>query len=229
MRVLIIEDNKRIAELIKKGLEQESFAVDLAFDGEQGLDLAATEDYDVIILDIMLPKIDGVSVCKELREKYKIKTPILMLTAKGQIDDKIEGFNAGADDYLVKPFAFEELLVRIRALLRRPKGFLNDVLQISDLYLDVVNLKVKRGNKEIKLSKREFALLEYLMRNKNRVVSKDQILSHVWSFNSDILPNTVEVYIASLRKKIDKAFPDRPPLIHTVRGFGYKISEKQDV
>ena len=194
MRVLIIEDEHKIANSIKKGLEQESWAVDLAFDGEQGFDLAASEEYDVIVLDLMLSKMDGMEICQKLRKEENNHTPILMLTAKEQIDDKVNGLNAGADDYLTKPFAFTELLARIRALSRRPKDQLNSLLQIKDLSLNSLTYEVKRDDKKIKLSKKEYALLEYLLRHKQKVLTKDQIINHVWDYDADILPNTLEVY-----------------------------------
>jgi len=224
MRILVIEDEHKIANAIKKGLEQEAYAVDLAYDGEYGFDLAATEDYAVIILDLLLPKMDGIKFCQKLRQEEKIQTPILILTAKGQLGDKIKGLNAGADDYLVKPFAFAELLARIRALARRPKQALNNVLSCQDLTLNTLTLAVKRGEKQIKLSKKEFALLEYFLRHQDQVLTKDKIVNHVWDYDADVLPNTVEVYIGYLRHKIDKPFPKKPALIQTIRGFGYKIS-----
>ena len=222
MRILIIEDDRKIANAIKKGFEQESYAVDVSYDGKDGFGSAMTIEYDAIILDRMLPEIDGIKVCQALRDKH-INTPILILTAKDQTRDKIEGLNAGADDYLVKPFAFEELLARVRALLRRPKNVTTDILKIADLTLNRFNFEVKRNNKLIKLSSREFALLEYLMRNPNRILTKDNIIAHVWDYDADVLPNTVEVYIGYLRNKIDKPFPKNKMLIHTARGFGYKI------
>jgi DNA-binding response OmpR family regulator len=224
MRILVIEDEHKIARAIKKGLEQESYAVDLAFDGAYGYDLAATEDYDVIVLDLMLPKKDGLSICRELRAAG-IHTPIIMLTARGQLHERVEGLDSGADDYLVKPFSFAELLARIRALTRRPRNALDTVLSAGDLTLDTVTYEVKRGGIPIALSRKEFALLEYLLRNKGRILSKDQIINHVWDFDADVLPNTVEVYIGYLRNKIDRPFRNSPPLIKTVRGFGYKIEE----
>lgn len=224
MKILFIEDEHKIANSVKQGLEQEGFAVDLAFDGELGYDLALVEEYDLIILDLMLPKMDGISVCKNLRKK-NIHTPIIMLTAKSEINERILGLNAGADDYLTKPFAFTELLARIRALLRRPNQLLPDLLICDDLQINAQNYTAKRGNKNIYLSKKEFALLEYLIRNKNNVISKEKIIEHVWNFESDILPNTVEVYIGYLRNKIDKPFESKPNLVKTVRGFGYKIEE----
>ena len=224
MRILVVEDEHKIANSIKKGMELEGFAVDITYDGIEGYDMASSEEYDVIILDLMLPGMDGVTLCKKLREEKK-HTPILMLTAKGQIQDKVLGLNSGADDYLVKPFAFEELLARVRALTRRPKNGGNIILKTKDLILNTVTYEVKRSGEKISLSRKEFSLLEYLMRNPDKIISKDQIIGHVWDYDADILPNTVEVYIGYLRKKIDLAFPNSTPLIHTVRGFGYKIGE----
>lgn len=224
MRILIIEDEHKIANSLKRGLEQESFAVDLAFDGEEGFDLASDEEYSVILLDLMLPGMDGLTVCKKLREIGN-HTPILMLTAKGELGDKVSGLNIGADDYLVKPFAFTELLARIKALIRRPKNFLNSKLQVLDLTLDSNTFEVKRNGKKINLSKKEFSLLEFLMRHKGKILTKDQLISGVWNYEADILPNTVEVYIGYLRKKIDQSFLNRPQLIQTVRGFGYRIED----
>ncbi len=218
----MVEDEHKIASSIKKGLEQESFAVDVAFDGNRGYDLASGEDYDLIILDILLPGIDGLQICKNLRSQ-NIHTPILMLTAKGQVEDKVAGLNAGADDYLTKPFFFEELLARVRALIRRPKSSVGSLLSFGDLSLDTLSYEVKRGGKTISLSSKEFALLEYLLRHKNQILTKDQIITHIWDYDADILPNTVEVYIGYLRNKIDKPVPDKPSLIQTVRGFGYKL------
>ncbi|HUW21436.1 MAG TPA: response regulator transcription factor [Candidatus Bathyarchaeia archaeon] len=226
MRILIVEDEHKIANSIKKGLEQESYAVDTAYDGEHGFDLAVSEEYDVIILDLMLPKMDGMEICRKLRQNEGIHTPILMLTAKGQLNDKINGLNVGADDYLVKPFAFTELLARIRALTRRPKSSLSPVLVTDNLSLNTLTFEVQRGGKQIKLSRKEFALLEYLLRYKGKILTKDRIINHVWNYDADILPNTVEVYIGYLRNKIDKPFRGQKPLIQTVRGFGYKIGDK---
>lgn len=225
MRILIIEDDRKIANAIKKGLEQEAFACDVSYDGKDGIGSAFTIDYDLIILDRMLPGIDGIEICKTLRAK-KYKTPIIMLTAKDRISDRVDGLDAGADDYLVKPFAFEELLARVRAQLRRPKNFAESTLSVDDLELDRVNLFVKRAGKEIELSSKEFALLEYLMRNKGRVLTKDNIIEHVWDYDADILPNTVEVFIGYLRNKIDRPFGKANYLIQTVRGFGYKMVDK---
>jgi len=222
MRILVVEDEHRIANSIKKGLEQESYAVDVAYTGNDGYDLASTEDYDLILLDLLLPEMDGVTITKELR-KNKIHTPILMLTAKGQVQDKVVGLDAGADDYLTKPFSFEELLARIRALSRRPKVALDDTLKVADLELNSKSFEVKRGKTPISLSNKEFSLLEYLLRNAGKILTKDQIIGHVWDYDADILPNTVEVYIRNLRNKIDLPFSKKKHLIQTVRGFGYKI------
>lgn len=225
MHILIVEDEHKIAQAIKKGLEQEVYSVDVAFTGTEGYDLASTEDYDVIILDLMLPELNGLEICKKLREQ-KIQTPILILTAKTDLDDKVAGLNTGADDYLTKPFAFEELLARIRALLRRPKNSMDSTLACNDLVLNTTTFNVTRNNKPINLSRREYSLLEYLLRNKDKTVTKEQIIAHVWNYDSDILLNTVEQYIAYLRNKVDKPFPDKKPLIHTIRGFGYRLTEE---
>jgi DNA-binding response OmpR family regulator len=222
MKILIVEDEHLIATSIKKGLEQEHYTTDIAFDGLEGYDLASTGDYDIILLDLMLPGLDGLSICKKLREE-KNNTPILMLTAKSQLEDKIKGLNSGADDYLTKPFAFEELLARIRALSRRPQQTTGKVLTVCDLSLDTTTYQIKRGTKEIRLSSKEYSLLECLMRHTGQILNKDQLIQYVWSYESDILPNTVEVYIRNLRQKIDKPFKNN--LIQTIRGFGYKISE----
>jgi len=224
MRILVVEDEHKIATSIKKGLEQEAYAVDAVFTGTEGFDLASTEEYDAIILDLLLPGIDGVEICRRLR-KQKIHTPILMLTAKGQISDKVEGLNAGADDYLTKPFAFEELLARIKALIRRPPYSLGTILNLEDLSLNTLTFEVKRAKKPVRLTSKEFALLEYLLRHPNQTLTKEQIIGHVWNYDADILPNTVEVYIGYLRRKIDEAFPGHPALIHTVRGFGYRVGK----
>lgn len=222
MKVLIVEDEHKIANLIRQGLEQERFVVDIAYDGTAGYDYASSEPYDAIVLDRLLPGMDGLTICKKLRE-HGNHIPIIMLTAKGQVMDKVEGLNSGADDYLTKPFAFEELLARIKALARRPKTTIGNILQVADLSLDNDTYEVKRGEDEIILSSKEFALLEYLMRHYNKTLSKEQIINHVWSYDANILPNTVEVFVGYLRNKIDRPFKDRQKLIHTVRGFGYKI------
>lgn len=217
MRILVVEDEHGIAGAIKKGLEQEKYVVDVSYDGEDGYDLASEGVYDLIILDVMLPGMDGFTVAKKLR-KDDIHTPILMLTARGQLGDKIKGLDSGADDYLIKPFAFEELLARIRALTRRPKHMVENTLKVKDIEIDTVGYTVKRKGKVIDLSRKEYALLEYLVRNAGVVLSKQKIITHVWDYDADILDNTVEVYIRNLRHKLSK-----PNVIETKRGFGYKI------
>ena len=229
MRILIIEDEKRLADSIKKGLEQESYAVDVSYEGTDGMGMALIQDYDLIILDLMLPGMDGMEICRKLRSEENISSAILMLTARGQIKDRVEGLNTGADDYLTKPFAFEELLARIKALSRRPRNGLGPVLSIDDLTLDTISYEVKRAGKDIKLSRTEYALLEYLLKNKGRILTKDQIIGKVWDFDADILPNTVEVYVRYLRNKIEKPFRGRRPIIETIRGFGYRIRREEDV
>lgn len=225
MRILIIEDDHKIANAIKKGLEQESYAVDLSFNGKDGLGAALTINFDLIILDRMLPEVDGIEICRAIRGKEN-QTPIIMLTAKDKISDRVEGLNAGADDYLVKPFAFEELLARVRALMRRPAVLTDSILKISDLTLNTTKFEVKREGEIINLSSKEFALLEYLMRSPNRILTKENIIEHVWDYDADILPNTVEVFIGYLRNKIDRPFRKSPSLIETVRGFGYRLKSK---
>jgi DNA-binding response OmpR family regulator len=225
MRILIIEDDRKIARAVKKGLEQESFAVDIAGDYDEGLGLAVTQEYDLLVIDRMLPGFqDGVDVCREVRS-MDITVPVLFLTARDKVADRVEGLNAGADDYLVKPFAFEELLARVRALLRRPHGTVGETLRVADLTLDTGTFEAERADKRIALSRTEYALLEYLMRNEELVLSRESIIAHVWDYDADVLPNTVEVYIGYLRNKVDKPF-DGPELIHTVRGFGYRIGER---
>ncbi len=217
MRILVIEDERRIANNIKRGLEQERFAVDVAYDGTTGYDLSSSEDYDLIILDLMLPGIDGLTICKKLREK-NIQTPILILTARGQVQEKVKGLTAGADDYLTKPFSFEELLARVRAISRRPKKALAPTLKVDDLTLNTELFEVKRKNVKIKLSSKEFSLMEYLMRHPNKIIPKGEIINHVWNYDADILPNTVEVYVRNLRKKGIE--------IYTERGFGYRLGDE---
>ena len=223
MRVLLIEDDVTIARLLKEGLEDEAYAVDVANDGSEGYRTAAADEYDVIILDIMLPGMNGYEVCRALRNDDN-KTPILMLTARDAERDIVEGLDTGADDYLAKPFSFDVLLARIRALLRRPNEKLEEILQVGDLKLDPSSKKVTRASQEINLTAKEYGVLEYLMRNKGKVLSKEQIISHVWDFDADVLPNNVELFIMFLRRKIDKPFKSK--LIHTVSGFGYKLEEK---
>ena len=221
MRVLIVEDEHKIARALKKALEQETYAVDIAYDGDEGYAMATTEPYDIAIIDRMLPgSYDGLGIVKAMREA-KVHTPVLFLSALGSISERTAGLDAGADDYLVKPFALEELLARVRALLRRPTEQQSAILEAGDLSLDTITYNVERAGKSVQLTSKEFALLEYMLRNPGRPLSKEVIISHVWDYDADILPNTVEVYIKYLRNKIDSPF--KKPLIHTVRGFGYKL------
>ena len=220
-KILLVEDEIKIANAIKRGLKYEGFEVSIAPDGEEGLELGKTLDFDCIILDRMLPLKEGVEVCKELR-KSNIKTPIIMLTAKSGVNDKVEGLDAGADDYLAKPFSLDELLARIRAVLRRGSSLVNDELKVGNLTLNTSTFEVKRSGILINLSKKEYDLLEYFMINANKTISKEKLINHVWDYDSDILLNTVEVYIGYLRNKIDKPFKDKK-MLQTVRGFGYKL------
>lgn len=221
MRVLLIEDEIKIAKALKRALEQESYAVDVTHDGDSGYAMLATEPYDLAIIDRLLPGgRDGITIIKDARGGG-VHTPVLLLTALGSVKDRASGLDAGADDYLVKPFALEELLARVRALLRRPTEQQGMILKAGDLTLDTVSSKVERAGQDISLTSKEYGLLEYLLRNQGRPLSKDAIIAHVWDFDSDILPNTVEVYIKYLRSKIDAPFSK--PLIKTVRGFGYTI------
>ena len=222
MRVLIVEDEKRIASFIQRGLKEERYAVDLAPDGEQGLYLAGLDTYDLIILDIMLPGKDGIAVCRQLRQN-KIDTPILMLTARDSVEDKVTGLDVGADDYLTKPFAFEEFLARVRALIRRKQIRKSPLLKVADLELNQLTHKAKRAGKEIALTAKEYALLEYLMLNANQVVTRTMISEHVWNEDFDSFTNVIDVYVRYLRNKIDKG--SEKPLIHTLRGAGYMLSE----
>ncbi len=224
MRILLIEDEKKLSQVIKKGLTEQGFAVDTAYDGEEGLYLAEEESYDAIILDVMLPKIDGVEVCRQLREK-KIGTPILMLTAKTQVNDRVGGLEVGADDYLTKPFAFAELKARIQALMRRAFKQPETVIKIDSLEINPTKHLVKRGNQIISLTPKEFAILEYLVRYRDRVVTRTQITEHTWDYNFESLSNVIDVFIATLRRKIDKGQGKK--LIHTVHGVGYKLSENE--
>ena len=223
MKILVIEDERRIAHAVKEGLEQDGYAVDLAYDGEEGYASACGDEYDVIVSDVMMPTMDGYELCRKLRDDGN-NTPILLLTAKDQDGDIIKGLDVGADDYLAKPFSFNVLLARIRALLRRPQQTMAEILKVGDLEMDPANKTVRRAGKSINLSVKEFSILEYFLRNPDRILSKNNIISHVWNFDADVLPNNVEVFITMLRAKIDKPFD--APLIHTVRGFGYKLSEE---
>lgn len=221
MKVLIIEDEPKIARALKVGLKQDRSTAEVCGDGESGLAAAQAESYDIIVLDRMLPGLDGMKVCRRLRAD-DISTPIIMLTAKGQTKNKVEGLNAGADDYLTKPFSFDEFLARIHALARRPHETTSDTLQVDDLTLNTITYRVARAGQEISLSATEFALLEYLMRHSGQTFSKTNLIDNVWDYDADILPNTVEAYIGYLRAKVDRPF-DRPALLHTVRGFGYRL------
>ncbi len=222
MRILVVEDEKKVAGFIKKGLEEETYAVDVAYDGQDGLHLGLEGQYDLIILDIMLPKIDGLEILSQLRDQGK-DVPILLLTAKDAVDDRVTGLNKGADDYLTKPFAFSELLARVRVLLRRGKAEVKTTLQISDLTLDLVSHKVNRGGDEIELTGKEYSLLEYFMRNQEKVLTRTMIAEHVWDYNFDTFTNVIDVYINHLRKKIDKGRQSK--LLHTLRGVGYIMKE----
>ena len=222
MRILLVEDEKKVASFIKKGLEEEFYSVDVAYDGKEGLRLALIEEYDLIILDIMLPFKDGFTVLKELRNE-KISIPVLFLTAKDTLSDKEQGLDSGADDYLPKPFAFEELLARVRALLRRKAVEKDLVIKVLDLSLDTQTHSVTRNNVEIPLTPKEYSILEYLIRNKNRVISRTMLSEHVYDYHFDSDTNVIDVYINKLRNKVDKGFD--VPVIHTIRGVGYMIKE----
>jgi len=222
MRILVVEDEQKIARFIKKGLVEEGYAVDIARNGEEALSYAAAAPYDLIILDLLLPKMDGIAVCRRLRES-DLEVAVLMLTAKDSIEDRVTGLDAGADDYLVKPFAFAELLARIRALLRRPRSASSSILQVSDLVLDLARHRVERNGAPIELTPKEYALLEYLMRNPCQVLTRTQIMQHVWDYDFFAGSNIVDVYIRYLRKKIDEGYEKK--LINTVRGAGYTLCE----
>ncbi len=222
MRILIVEDNKKLAGSIKKGLEKEGYAVDFLLDGNEGFQriVQCKEDYDLMILDLMLPGKDGMAICQETRQR-KIEIPILMLTAKDATEDKIQGLNMGADDYLIKPFSFDELVARIKALLRRPKEVLPSEINVRDLILNTMTRKVFRGKREILLTLKEFALLEYLMRNPGQVFTREQLLDHAWDYSFDSFSNVVDVHMKNLRKKIDDNQNEK--LLETIRGVGYRI------
>lgn len=225
MRILVVEDEHKIARAIKRGLEHESYAVDLAYDSDDASEAVTDESYDLVVLDQMLPgSTDGIGLLKKMRQN-NIHTPVIFLTAKDRIGDKVEGLNAGADDYLVKPFAFDELLARVRALMRRPKESKPSVLKYEDLELDPVNFSVFRSKQSIKLTQKEFALLEYFMRNPGRVLTKSMIIQHVWDYDAEVTENSVEVYLGYLRNKIDKPFGGKQ-LFQTRHGFGYVFGGK---
>jgi heavy metal response regulator len=223
MRILIVEDEKKVANFIKKGLEEEHYAVDTAEDGEAGLYLIEVNNYDLIVLDLMIPKIDGLEVLKRLRSR-KNNVPVLVLTAKDSVEDRVTGLDTGCDDYLTKPFAFTEFLARVRALLRRERTEKEPILRIADLTLSQVTHKVTRGGREIELTSKEYALLEYFMRNPDKVLTRTMISEHVWDYHFDSMTNVVDVYVNYLRKSIDEGFPVR--LIQTVRGVGFILKEE---
>jgi heavy metal response regulator len=222
MRLLVVEDEKKVASFIKKGLEEEHYAVDLAYDGNEGLYLAENNEYDLVILDVMLPKKSGIEVLKSLRAG-NMATPIMMLTAKDSVSDRVTGLDSGCDDYLTKPFAFDELLARIRALLRRGTKEKVAQLKVADLVIDLPSHKVTRAGKDIDLTSKEYSLLTYFVRNKDRILTRTNISEHVWDYNFDSFTNVIDVYVNYLRNKIDKDFEKK--LIHTVRGVGYTLKE----
>lgn len=223
MRILVVEDEKKLASFIQRALKEMKYAVDLAYDGNEGSFMAEENPYDLIVLDIMLPNKDGFSICRDLRKK-NIDTPILMLTAQDDVDDKIKGLDSGADDYLTKPFSFGEFLARVRALLRRKQNTKTTKLKIADLELDQLTHTVMRGSKLIDLTSTEYALLEYLMLNANQIVTRTMISEHVWSDDFDAFSNVINVYINYIRKKVDDGFDKK--LIHSIRGVGYILKEK---
>lgn len=225
MRVLVVEDDAPLAGFIRKGLEAEHYAVDVASDGERAQMLATELNYDLVVLDLNLPKIDGLSVLRELRPR-RPNVPVLVLTARSRVEDRVQSLDSGADDCLVKPFSFTELSARVRALLRRGRPIATAVLSVADLQLDRVERKVQRAGKAIELTSKEFALLEYLMRNAGRRITRSMIIEHVWNLSFDTTTNVVDVYINYLRKKVDDGF--RPRLIHTVRGVGYELSPRME-
>ncbi|NNF47973.1 MAG: response regulator transcription factor [Desulfofustis sp.] len=223
MRVLLVEDEKKVASFIKKGLEEHGYAVDYGSDGKSGLVMALDEIHDLVILDINLPEIDGLTVLRQMRAK-KVATPVLLLTVRATIEDKVIGLDTGADDYLAKPFSFEELLARVRALLRRSSDSKSPVFTVADLVLDPASRQVFRGSDRIELTSKEFAILEYFIRNRGRVLTRTMIIDHVWGYDFDADTNVVDVYVNYLRKKIDA--PYEPKLLHTVRGTGYVLREE---
>ncbi|OGW03921.1 MAG: DNA-binding response regulator [Nitrospinae bacterium RIFCSPLOWO2_01_FULL_39_10] len=224
MRITLIEDEKQLANIVKKGLEEEGYSVDVAHDGEEGLYMVENYPSDVVILDIMLPLLDGISILSSMRKKG-IKTPVLLLTAKDTITDKIKGLDSGADDYLTKPFEFGELLARIRALIRRKADIKDTVIRIGDLEINTANREIKRGGKTIQLSAKEYAMLQYMAYNKDKIVSRTDLIEHIYDENFDVNSNVLDVYVNFLRNKIDKGFKKK--MIHTVRGAGYILKEKE--
>ena len=221
MRILLVEDDSRVAGFVARGLREQTYAVDVARDGEEALHLAAVNEYDAVILDVLLPRKDGHAVCQQLRNEG-FRVPILMLTARGAVDDRVAGLDCGADDYLTKPFDFRELLARLRALLRRPTGLRPGIVRVADLTLNTANHAVARAGQSISLTAKEYALLEFLVTNADRVVGRERIAEHVWDENFDPFSNVIEVYIRRLRAKVDAGF--KLPLIHTRRGEGYLLT-----
>ena len=224
MRILVAEDDRPVASFLKKGLEAEHYAVDIVPDGQEALYMAEEYDYDLVLLDLILPKLDGLQVLKQLRNRKK-NLPVLVLTGRSRVEDRVKGLDLGADDYMVKPFAFRELTARVRALLRRGDGPGDFKLQVEDLVMSLVERTVRRGERRIELTPKEFSLLEYLMRNQGRAVSRPMIIEHVWNFSFDTMTNVVDVYVNYLRKKVDGGGTQK--LIHTVRGVGYRIGNPQ--
>lgn len=222
MRILVVEDEKKVAAFLRKGLEQETYTVEVANNGKRALELALSEPYDLLILDLLLPGLDGISVLRELRRQH-VAMPVLILTARKEVDDRVSGLDAGADDYLVKPFAFSELLARIRALLRRQGPDRSTILQMADLTVDPVTHRVARGEREIELTPREYAVLDYLLRNAGRVMTRTLIAEHVWDYHFDSDTNLIDVYVKRLREKLEAGGEKR--LLHTVRGIGYVMRE----
>ncbi|MGA9192899.1 MAG: response regulator transcription factor [Anaerolineales bacterium] len=220
MRILLVEDNQRLSDSLKRSLAEDGYAVDVAYDGEEGEAWGLSYDYDAIILDIMLPKKDGLAVCRNLRDE-RVKSPIIMLTARDTVDDRVSGLDSGADDYLVKPFALEELLARLRALLRRDADDKSPELRVGDLCLDPATHRVERAGRPINLTAKEFSLLEYFMRNRGRIVTREMAEDHIWSYDFQASSNVVDVYVRRLRRKIDDPFETR--LLETVRGAGYRL------
>jgi heavy metal response regulator len=225
MRILVVEDEAKVASFIRRALEEEGYAVDQASDGQRGLELGEADCYDLIILDLMLPGLPGLEVLRSLR-KEKVHSPVLILTARSQVDQRVKGLDSGADDYLTKPFAIEELLARARALLRRGTGEATGVLQVDDLVLNPATREVARGGQRIELTAKEYALLEYFMRNAGRVLTRPMIAEHVWNLDFDTFTNVIDVYVNYLRNKIDRGRSKK--LIHTVRGSGYVLRSEQE-
>lgn len=225
MRILLVEDNRRLSLSLKTSLIEEGYAVDTAYDGAEGLDLAGYTPYDVVILDVMLPEMNGLEVCRNLR-RQGLKTPILLLTARDAVEDRVKGLDSGADDYLVKPFAMSELLARLRALLRREGSSKSGFIQVGDLQIDPATHFVERNGQDIKLTAREYTLLEYFMRHPNQLISREMVENHLWNYDFESNSNVVDVYVRRLRRKIDDPFKD-PKMLETVRGAGYRLRAPQ--